>query len=196
MYTSFHEFIEAETNQVSVYLYVGVYWSYTEHLKQINSYGYYITCVLCVFTLCNSRSCSPPNCSLHEIFQARTLEWVAISFSKGIFLTQGSNSCLLCLLHYQADSLPVVPPGKPLVILLGCPQKMVCPYILLYIEYAIVLYVAAVKVKCCHYFEKLLEFFKKLKLELPYDLEVPFLSITPRELKIHISTKLVHVHSQ
>ena len=115
---------------------------------------------------------------------------------QGIFLTQGSNSCLLCLLHYQADSLPVVPPGKPLVILLGCPQKMVCPYILLYIEYAIVLYVAGVKVKCCHYFEKLLEFFKKLKLELPYDLEVPFLSITPRELKIHISTKLVHVHSQ
>ena len=27
--------------------------------------------------------------------------------------TQGSNLCLLCLLHWQAGSLPLVPPGKP-----------------------------------------------------------------------------------
>ena len=33
---------------------------------------------------------------------------------QGIFLTQGSNPCLLCLLHWQADSLPLVPPGNPL----------------------------------------------------------------------------------
>ena len=32
---------------------------------------------------------------------------------KGIFLTQGSNPCLLCLLHWQAGSSPLVPPGKP-----------------------------------------------------------------------------------
>ena len=31
----------------------------------------------------------------------------------GIFPTQGSNPCLLCLLHWQARSLPLVPPGKP-----------------------------------------------------------------------------------
>ena len=30
-----------------------------------------------------------------------------------VFLTQGSNSFLLCLLHLQAGSLPQVPPGKP-----------------------------------------------------------------------------------
>ena len=30
-------------------------------------------------TLCNSMNCSPPGSSIHEIFQARTLEWVAIS---------------------------------------------------------------------------------------------------------------------
>ena len=29
--------------------------------------------------------------SVHGIFQARVLEWVAISFSRGIFLTQGLN---------------------------------------------------------------------------------------------------------
>ena len=31
----------------------------------------------------------------------------------GIFPTQGSNLCLLCLLHWQVDSLLLVPPGKP-----------------------------------------------------------------------------------
>ena len=32
---------------------------------------------------------------------------------QGIFPTQGSNQHLLCLLHWQADSLPSRPPGKP-----------------------------------------------------------------------------------
>ena len=32
---------------------------------------------------------------------------------QGIFLTQGSNPCVLCLLHWQVGSLPLVPPGKP-----------------------------------------------------------------------------------
>ena len=43
--------------------------------------------------------CSPPGSSVHGILQARTLEWVAISYSRGIFPTQGSNPCLLYLLH-------------------------------------------------------------------------------------------------
>ena len=33
---------------------------------------------------------------------------------QGIFPTQGSNPCLLCLLHWQMDSLPLAPLGKPL----------------------------------------------------------------------------------
>ena len=32
---------------------------------------------------------------------------------QGIFPTQGSNLCLLCVLYWQADSLPLAPPGKP-----------------------------------------------------------------------------------
>ena len=32
-------------------------------------------------TLCNLMDCSPPGYSVHWILQARTLEWVAISFS-------------------------------------------------------------------------------------------------------------------
>ena len=33
----------------------------------------------------------------------------------GIFLTQGLNLRLLCLLHWQVDSLPLLLPGKPRV---------------------------------------------------------------------------------
>ena len=33
---------------------------------------------------------------------------------QGIFLIQGSNPCLLCLLLWQVDSLSLVPPGKPI----------------------------------------------------------------------------------
>ena len=32
---------------------------------------------------------------------------------QGIFLTQGSNPHLLCLLCWQVGSLPIAPPGKP-----------------------------------------------------------------------------------
>ena len=34
-------------------------------------------------TLCNPGDCSLPGFSIHGIFQARVLEWVAISFSRG-----------------------------------------------------------------------------------------------------------------
>ena len=33
--------------------------------------------------LCHPKDCSPPGSSVHGIFQARILEWVAISFSRG-----------------------------------------------------------------------------------------------------------------
>ena len=34
-------------------------------------------------TLCNPMDCSPPGSSAHGILQARILEWLAISFSRG-----------------------------------------------------------------------------------------------------------------
>ena len=36
-------------------------------------------------TLCNPMDCSPPGSYVHEILQARISEWVAISFSRGIY---------------------------------------------------------------------------------------------------------------
>ena len=71
-----------------------------------------LLCSVCL-TVRNPMDCSPPGSWAHRIFQARVLEWVAIPFSWGIFPTQGSNPTLLCLLHWQADSLPSAPPGKP-----------------------------------------------------------------------------------
>ena len=34
-------------------------------------------------TLCDPKDCSLPGFSVHGIFQAKVLEWVAISFSRG-----------------------------------------------------------------------------------------------------------------
>ena len=57
-------------------------------------------------TLCDPMDWSPPGSSVHGILQAKIL-------LQGIFPSQGSNPCLLCLLHWQAGSLPLAPPGKP-----------------------------------------------------------------------------------
>ena len=43
--------------------------------------------------LCDPTYYSPRGSSVHGIFQARILEWVAISFYRGS--SQGSNLCLL-----------------------------------------------------------------------------------------------------
>ena len=50
---------------------------------------------LCL-TLCDPMDCSQPGSSVHGIFQARILEWVAIPFNPGI----------------ERESLSQ-PPGKP-----------------------------------------------------------------------------------
>ena len=59
-------------------------------------------------TLCDPMDYSLPGSSVHGILQARILEWVAMPSCRGIFLTQGSNPHLFCLLHWQAGSFPLV----------------------------------------------------------------------------------------
>ena len=52
---------------------------------------FYISLCVCVcvlvaqlcLTLCDPMDCSPPGSSVHGILQARILEWIAISFSRG-----------------------------------------------------------------------------------------------------------------
>ena len=58
--------------------------------------------LVCVFTsgqLCDRMDCSPPGSSVCGIFQARILEWGCHFLLQGTFPTQGSNPCLLGLLH-------------------------------------------------------------------------------------------------
>ena len=64
-------------------------------------------------TLCDPMDCSPPGSSVHGIFQARMLEWVASFLLLGIFLTHGSSMRLWCLLHRQVDSSPLRYVGGP-----------------------------------------------------------------------------------
>ena len=66
-------------------------------------------------TLCNPIVCSPhplPVYSVHGIFQARILEWFAISFYKDLANPGIEPGCLAL----QADSLPSELPGKPFVL--------------------------------------------------------------------------------
>ena len=52
-------------------------------------------------TLCNPVDCSPPGSSIHGILQARILEWVAISFSRGSSNPGIKPTSSVSLLHPQ-----------------------------------------------------------------------------------------------
>ena len=67
---------------------------------------------LCL-TLCDPMDCSLPGSSIHRDSPGKNTEVGFHAFLQGIFPTQGLNPRLLHLLHWQADSLPLVPPGKP-----------------------------------------------------------------------------------
>ena len=47
--------------------------------------------------LCNPMDCNLPGSSVHGISQARTLEWVAISSSRGSSQPSGCVSCVSCI---------------------------------------------------------------------------------------------------
>ena len=65
---------------------------------------------LCL-TLCNPMDCKPPGSSFHGTLQARVLEWIAMPSSRGsAWPRDGPRS--LTSPCWQADSWPLVPPGK------------------------------------------------------------------------------------
>ena len=62
-------------------------------------------------TLCNPKDCNlPVICPWDPPDKSAGVGCHALL--QGIFLTQGSNSCLLHFLHWQAGSLPLALPGK------------------------------------------------------------------------------------
>ena len=64
-------------------------------------------------TLCDPLNCCPPESSVHGIFQARVLGWVAIFLLQGISPTQGSNQASPVFPALQANSLLAELSGKP-----------------------------------------------------------------------------------
>ena len=77
-----------------------------------------VNCVLVsqlCLTLSDLMDSIPPGSSVHGVFQARILEWVAIPFSRRSF-KPGIEPGSLAL---QSDSLPSEPPGSRYVSQLG-----------------------------------------------------------------------------
>ena len=69
-------------------------------------------------TLCDPMDCSLPGSSIYGILQARILEWVTISFSRGSSQPPGIEPGSPTL---EADALTSEPPEKPpMVVLLAC----------------------------------------------------------------------------
>ena len=90
--------------------------------NKVNSI-YYIWLSVCHFLLallvisdCDHMNCSRSGSSIHGILQASKNTRVSChALLQGIFLTQRLNPHLLCLLHWQVVSLPLVPPTIGLV---------------------------------------------------------------------------------
>ena len=73
-------------------------------------------CVCRVFSAmsdCLATNCSPLGFSVHRILQARILECVALPSSRVSSWPRGQTCVSYVSLHWQADSLPLAPPGKP-----------------------------------------------------------------------------------
>ena len=76
-----------------------------------------LSCCRCVWLF--ATLWSPPGSSVHGILQARIQERVAVPSFRRI-LTQGSNPHLLCLLHWQMGSLPLMPLGEAWLTYTAC----------------------------------------------------------------------------
>ena len=96
------------------------------HLHHFTAGGQWLLCVKVTF-ISSAGACA---CSVLSYVQLFVTPWTAAHQASlnfpgkntgarchfllwGIFLTQGSNPSLLCLLHWQVGSLPLAAPAKP-----------------------------------------------------------------------------------
>ena len=97
-------YINIHINIVWIYVCVWIYIYMCVYIY-VCMYIYMCVCVcVCVcsevaqscLTPCDPMDCSPPGSSVHGIFQARVLEWIAISFSRGSSWPRGRTwvSCI------------------------------------------------------------------------------------------------------
>ena len=72
-----------------------------------------LRCFNHVLFFCNPMACSPPISSVRGDSPGKNTGVGCHALLQGTFPTQGSSPRLLCLLHLQTGSLPLVPPGRP-----------------------------------------------------------------------------------
>ena len=90
-------------------------WRWPSPLYVLTGSSLYMSVCMCAQSwppLCCPHGLYPPGFSVHGIFQARILEWIAISFSRGSSWP-GMEPTSLASPALQADSLSLAPPGKP-----------------------------------------------------------------------------------
>ena len=127
MYVYIDIHIHAKCVCVYIYLYI-IHFTIS---PKILKHAYHLKSVYYLSTICpesNKKICanSFPSCPIlwklmdynlpAPLFMgiSRQEYWSGcIPFSRGIFLTQGWNLHLSCLLHWQAGSLPLAPPCIP-----------------------------------------------------------------------------------
>ena len=96
-------------------------WSSERSLNNTNSCGNLNKTHACVHmlrtqlcpTLCDPMNCSLPGSSVHEIFQARTLEQVAMPSSRGSSPPR-DRTRVFCISSFSNRFFTTEPPAKPL----------------------------------------------------------------------------------
>ena len=99
--------LQLQNEPVSYLIPTSYYWfqSFIKHLLIHPTYSLNVVChVLSYVRLCKPMDCSPPGSSVHGIFQARVLEWVATPSSKG---SSHPGFEILCLLHCKRILYPL-----------------------------------------------------------------------------------------
>ena len=112
MYSKVIQFYICEVKVIQFYIHeVKAIQFYIREVKAIQFYIHEVKVLVAQLcpTLCDSMDFNPPGSFVHGIFQARILEWVAISFSRDL-PNPGIEPRFPAL---QAKSLPSEPPGKP-----------------------------------------------------------------------------------
>ena len=86
-----------------------IYMSKYAHLSPQKGCMYACSVAKSYLILCNPMDCNPPVSSVHGIFQARILEWVAIFSSTGSSQPRG-RTCVSCtgkwILYHRAKEVP------------------------------------------------------------------------------------------
>ena len=79
---------------------------FISRIQYLHSVYFAVVKSLSCSTLCDPVDCSLPGSSVHGIFQARILEWVAISFSRGSSWPRDCLHCRQTLYHLSHQESP------------------------------------------------------------------------------------------